>query len=195
VQLVIPAPDNPEIHMDHISIDDESESSSDDIEFDKASLFAPIIDDTRISHSGQETRTPSDSPISSDDASDVRLRSAWISTYLIQLFLTCRVRTKPTPQSTIRQCPALQSVHTLPRRSPNHAPRSINQRLRPFDRLLALQRKGVALPAPSTINLQFIQSLPWIPLMPIQILPTLKTLYRVGTMKDGGLLVMAHGYR
>jgi hypothetical protein len=59
--------------MDPISIDDdEYESSSDDMEFDKASLLAPIVeDDTRIGQSGQEPRTPSDSRftyhISSDD--------------------------------------------------------------------------------------------------------------------------------
>jgi hypothetical protein len=39
-------------------------------EFDKASLLAPIVDDTRIDQSGQEPRTPSDPRISSDVASD-----------------------------------------------------------------------------------------------------------------------------
>jgi hypothetical protein len=48
-QLVVPAPDNAEIHMDPISINDnEYESSSDDMEFDKASLLAPIIDDDKF---------------------------------------------------------------------------------------------------------------------------------------------------
>jgi hypothetical protein len=59
--------------MDPISIDDdEKESSSDGMEFDKASLLAPIVeDDTRIGQSGQEQRTPSDSRITYDISSDV----------------------------------------------------------------------------------------------------------------------------
>jgi hypothetical protein len=69
---LIPAPEEPEIHMDPISIDhDEYESSSDDMEFQKASLLAPIVDDTRIGRSGRTPRTPSDPRIASDVASDV----------------------------------------------------------------------------------------------------------------------------
>jgi hypothetical protein len=71
VQLVIPAPDNAEIHMDPISIDDdEYEGSSDDMEFDKASLLTPIVDDKHLGQSGQEPHTRSDSHITSDVASD-----------------------------------------------------------------------------------------------------------------------------
>jgi hypothetical protein len=66
-QLVIPAPDNAEIHMDPISIDDnEYEGSSDDMEFDKASPLAPIVDDKYIGESGQEPHTPSDLHITFD---------------------------------------------------------------------------------------------------------------------------------
>jgi Reverse transcriptase (RNA-dependent DNA polymerase) len=57
--------------MDPISIDDdEGDASSDDMEFDNALLLAPIVEDTRIGRSGQRPRTPSDSHISSDVASD-----------------------------------------------------------------------------------------------------------------------------
>jgi hypothetical protein len=47
-QLVIPAPDDSEVHMDPICIDDNKYSSSDYIAFDNALLLAPILDDTRI---------------------------------------------------------------------------------------------------------------------------------------------------
>jgi hypothetical protein len=53
-QLVISAPDDPEIHM----------------EFDNALLLAPIADDTCIGRSGQRLRTPSDLCISSNVASN-----------------------------------------------------------------------------------------------------------------------------
>jgi hypothetical protein len=72
VQLVIPAPDDPEIHMDPISIDeDEYDTSSDDMEFDNAPLLAPIVDKKHLGQSGQEPRTLSDSRITSDVTSDV----------------------------------------------------------------------------------------------------------------------------
>jgi hypothetical protein len=49
VQLVIPAPDNVEMHRDPIPIDDnEYEGSSDDMEFGKASPLAPIVDNKHI---------------------------------------------------------------------------------------------------------------------------------------------------
>jgi Reverse transcriptase (RNA-dependent DNA polymerase) len=71
-QLVIPAPNDPKIHMDPISIDDdEYDASSNDMEFDDTPLLAPIVDDTRIRQSGQEPRTPSDSHITFDVASEV----------------------------------------------------------------------------------------------------------------------------
>jgi Reverse transcriptase (RNA-dependent DNA polymerase) len=76
-QLIIPAPEDPEVHMDPISIDDdEGDASSDDMELDNALPLAPIVDDTSIGRSGQrprtpsEPRTPSDSRIASDAASD-----------------------------------------------------------------------------------------------------------------------------
>jgi hypothetical protein len=70
-QLVIPAPEDVEIHMDPISIDDdEDDASSDNVEFDNALLLAPIVDDMHLGQSGQEPRTPSDSHITSDVASD-----------------------------------------------------------------------------------------------------------------------------
>jgi hypothetical protein len=63
-QLIVPALDNLKIHMDLISInDDKYESSSDDMEFDNASLLTPIVDVTCMSRSGQRLCTPSDSPI------------------------------------------------------------------------------------------------------------------------------------
>jgi hypothetical protein len=70
-QLVVPAPDNAEIHMDPISMDDDAyEYSSNGMDFDKASPLALIIDDMHIGQSGQELHTPSDVHIASDLASD-----------------------------------------------------------------------------------------------------------------------------
>jgi hypothetical protein len=57
--------------MDPISIDgDEYDASSDDMEFNKASPLAPIVDDKHLGPSGQKLRTPSDSRVTSDVASD-----------------------------------------------------------------------------------------------------------------------------
>jgi hypothetical protein len=71
VQPVIPSPDNAEIHIDPISINNnEYVGSSDDVEFDKASLPVPIVD-KHLGQSGHEPRTPSDSHITSDVASDM----------------------------------------------------------------------------------------------------------------------------
>jgi hypothetical protein len=50
-------------------------------------------------------------------------RSAWILTHRIRH----RASAKPTPQSTIQRRRALQSLQTLPRRSPNRGPRSIDR--------------------------------------------------------------------